>query len=134
MDCLRERLPETKQYKNHQAQTSGHSMVGLLRKMVKDNAVKYPIATVAIVLMALSAVLGLCFHSWTVALGVYSLISPLPLYYITRNLENTFLESGLFILLSIWIGLITHSVWAGIITGFAITLIVTLSSHKSDSE
>lgn len=134
MDCLRERLPETKQYKNHQAQTSGHSMVGLLRKMVKDNATKYPIATVAIVLMALSAVLGLYFHSWTVALGVYSLISPLPLYYITRNFEKTFLESGIFILISIWIGLMTHSVWAGVITGFAIALIVTLSSHKSNSE
>ena len=132
MDCLRERLPETKQYKNHQAQTSGHSMVGLLRKMVKDNATKYPIATVAIVLMALSAVLGLYFHSWTVALGVYSLISPLPLYYITRNFEKTFLESGILILISIWIGLITHSVWAGVITGFAIALIVTLSSHNKN--
>lgn len=64
MDCLRERLPATKQYQNHLAQTSGHSMLGLIKKKVVGEMNNNPITSVVAVVVLLSVIAGLNFHSW----------------------------------------------------------------------
>lgn len=134
MNHLRDRLPETKQYKSHQAQTSGYSMLGLIRRKVTDEMKNNPIMSVVTVVLLLTAIVGFCFQSWIVALGVYSFLIPLPIYLVTHSTEKAFLESCQIFTFSVWIGMIIHSVWAGVITGFVITLIVTLFTDKSASK
>lgn len=69
-----------------------------------------------------------------VALGVYSFLIPLPFYMVTRSAEKAFIESFQMMTFATWIGLITHSVWCGIITGFAIPIVVIHTTKKDASE
>lgn len=115
---LRTRLPETSQYKKHNVQTTGHSWGSVALNTTKDYAVNNPIASITLAVLAISGIIGICFHSWTVALGVYSFLVPVPLYLTTHSVEKSFITSSQVWTLGIWLGLVTNSVWIGIIACF----------------
>ena len=127
---LKDRLPETSQYQKHKVQTTGHSWVSVIQNITKEYAVKNPIESISLVVLSLSGIIGMCFHSWTVALGIYSFIVPVPLYFKTRSLEKSFIESFQVWTFGIWMGLITGSVWIGIIASLVVSVISSFASNK----
>lgn len=131
---LKERLPETSQYQKHKMQTMGHSWVSVIRNKTKEVAVRNPIASISLAALSISGIIGLCLHSWTIALGVYSFIVPIPLYLATHSLEKSFIISCQVWTFGIWIWLITDSAWIGIIAGLMVTGVSSFASDKDKSK
>lgn len=131
---LKERLPETSQYQKHKMQTMGHSWVSVIRNKTKELTVSNPIASISLAALSISGIIGLCLHSWTIALGVYSFIVPIPLYLATHSLEKSFIISCQVWAFGIWMWLITDSAWIGIIAGLVVTGVSSFASDKDKSK
>ena len=130
---LKERLPETSQYQKHKVQTTGHSWLSVIRNITKEHAVSNPIASISLAVLSISGIIGLCLHSWTIALGVYSFLVPVPLYLVTHSFEKSFIISCQVWAFGIWMWLITDSVWIGILAGLVVIGISSLASDKDKS-
>lgn len=125
MEQIKSRLPESQQYKMHQIQTGGHSSFSDIKRLVFGYIKKNPVSTIVTTALVVSTLLGLSFHSFTVALGVYSFLIPVPLLCVTRSFSKSFIESLQMLTFGVWLGLITHSVLFGIV-GLLVIVIVEI--------
>lgn len=112
----------------------GHSWVSVIRNKTKELTVSNPIASISLAALSISGIIGLCLHSWTIALGVYSFIVPIPLYLATHSLEKSFIISCQVWAFGIWMWLITDSAWIGIIAGLVVTGVSSFASDKDKSK
>ena len=123
MEQIKSRLPESQQYKMHQMQVGSHSIFRDIRRLIFDYIKKNPVSSIVMAVLAISTLLGLSFHSFIVALGVYSFLIPVPLLCVTHDFSKSFMESLQMLTFGVWLGLITYSVWFGIVGSLVIVIV-----------